>query len=76
MLPNQPSNTNFHQDGAPPHFSVAMRQLMDEILPNSWIERGGRTSWQARFLDLTSFYYFSWGYVKDKVYQPLLSQLS
>jgi len=27
----------FHQDGAPPHYSVNARQYLNEIFPNKWI---------------------------------------
>lgn len=55
MLPNLPLNTIFQPDGAPPHYRLAVRQVLDENLPGAWIGRRGRTPWPARSLDLTSF---------------------
>ena len=78
MLPDLPSNIIFQQDGAPPHYSRAVRELLDSELPNSWIGRGGPINWPARSPDLTPLDFFLWGYVKDEVYRtrcPNLTQL-
>lgn len=34
MLPSLLSDTILQQDGAPPHYSLEMHQLLDEKLPN------------------------------------------
>lgn len=78
MLPSLPPDAIFQQDGAPPHYSLEVRQLLDEKLPDSWIGRGGPTRWPPRSPDLTPLDFFLWGYVKDKVYVtpcPNLTQL-
>lgn len=53
MLPNLSQDTIFQQDGAPPHYSREVRDLLDEKLPDSWIGRGGPTNWPPRSPDLT-----------------------
>jgi hypothetical protein len=59
----------FQQDGAPPHYAVNVRNLLDETFPEQWIGRRGRIEWPARSPDLSPLDYFFWGYLKDKVYQ-------
>ncbi|KAL4126443.1 hypothetical protein QTP88_010665 [Uroleucon formosanum] len=58
-----------HQhDGAPPHFSRAIRQHLNETF-TSWIGRGGTIPWPPRSPDLTPLDFFVWGYLKERVYQ-------
>lgn len=59
----------FQQDGAPPHFSVDVRNYLNEIFPNRWIGRKGPILWPPRSPDLTSLDFFLWGYLKDKVFR-------
>lgn len=59
----------FQQDGAPPHFTRAVRQHLDQQYPDRWIGRGGPIEWPARSPDLTPLDYFLWGYIKEIVYQ-------
>uniref|UniRef100_V5GJV9 Transposable element Tc3 transposase n=1 Tax=Anoplophora glabripennis TaxID=217634 RepID=V5GJV9_ANOGL len=35
----------FMHDGAPPHFSLAAREYLNNIYPNRWIGRGGTQPW-------------------------------
>lgn len=54
MLPRLPSDTSFHPDRAPPHYSLEVCLFLNEKLPNLWIERGGPARWPPRSSDLTS----------------------
>lgn len=67
----------FQQDGAPPHWHLAVRTYLNEHLPNRWIGRAGPNDqvlfkWPPRSPDLTVCDFFLWGYVKDIVYRPPL----
>lgn len=57
------------QDGAPPHYSVRVREYLNNVFPDRWIGRGGPINWPARSPDLTKLDFYLWGYVKDQVYQ-------
>lgn len=63
----------FQQDGAPPHYSVIVRNYLNATFPNRWIGRGvvGQLSikWPARSPDLTPMDFFFWGHLKDRVYK-------
>ena len=54
-------------DGAPPHYALCSRQVMNEIFDEKWKGRGGPVAWPPRSPDLTSPYYFLWGFVKERV---------
>lgn len=56
-------------DGAPAHYSLMVRELLDERFQERWIGRGGPIAWPARSPDLTPLDFFLWGYVKHLVYQ-------
>lgn len=58
----------FQQDGAPPHFALTVRALLDLKFPNRWIGRRGTIDWPPRLIDLTPMDFFFWGTVKDKVF--------
>ena len=58
----------FQQDGAPPHFSLAARDLLNHHLPRRWIGRRGYTEWPPRSPDLTVCDFFLWGTLRDKVF--------
>ena len=66
---NYPETMIFQQDGAPPHYSLEVREYLNRKLPNQWMGRGGPISWPARSPDLTPCDYFLWSYIKDKVYR-------
>ena len=58
----------FQQDGAPPHWHLAVRTFVNEHLPNRWIGRAGQknqvfSKWPLRLPDLTVCDFFFWGYV-------------
>lgn len=59
----------FQQDGAPPHYSLLVRYILDTIFPNRWIGRKGPLKWAPRSPDLTPLDFFLWGYLKDKVFR-------
>ena len=63
----------FQQDGAPPHWHIAVRTFLNEHLPIRWIGRARQNDqvfckWPPRSADLTDCDSFLWGYVKDRVY--------
>jgi hypothetical protein len=59
----------FQQDGAPPHFSLAVREYLTNTFGNQWIGRRGHVEWPPRSPDLTPLDYFLWGHLKSVVYQ-------
>ena len=63
--------------GAPPHWSLRVRQFLNTTLPDRWIgwsERDDRIlmPWPPRSPDLTPCDFFLCGFVKGLVYVPLL----
>lgn len=73
VLPNLLGNINqrgliFQHDGAPPHFSILVRNHLNEVYPNRWIGRGGPRAWPPRSPDMTPLDYFLWGHLKTMVY--------
>lgn len=58
----------FQQDGAPPHYSLAARQILNEHLDGRWIGRRGPIEWPARSPDLTACDYWLWSYLRQKLY--------
>ncbi|KAJ8885643.1 hypothetical protein PR048_011841 [Dryococelus australis] len=41
------------QDGVPPHFSRAVTEFLNAEYPSRWLGRGGPTTWQPRYHDLS-----------------------
>ncbi|EZA50509.1 hypothetical protein X777_10702 [Ooceraea biroi] len=61
----------FMHDGAPPHFSLAVRQFLNRKFANRWIGRGTQRPnhlWPARSPDLNPVDFFLWGQLKSLVY--------
>jgi hypothetical protein len=58
----------FMQDGAPPHFSCFVTDVLNERFPDAWIGRGGPIPWPPRSPDLSTLDFFLWGYIKNIVY--------
>ena len=56
------------QDGAPPHFSCFVTDVLNERFPDAWIGRGGPIPWLSRSPDLSPLDFFLWGYIKNIVY--------
>ena len=48
----------FMQDGAPPHFSCFVTDVLNERLPDAWIGRGGPIPWPPRSPDLSPLDFF------------------
>jgi transposase len=69
-------NTWFQQDGAPPHFGLAVRNYLNNTFPNRWIGRRGPIEWPARSPDLTPLDYFLWGHLKNKVFVTIPADLN
>lgn len=66
------ANGWFQHDGAPPHFTLAVRAILDEQYPDRWIGRGGPRRWPARSPDLNPLDFFLWGHLKNLIYrQPI-----
>lgn len=63
------NNMWYMQDGAPPHFSLDVRQHLNQVFGNKWIGRGGPIPWPARSPDLNPLDFFVWGYLKSLVYR-------
>jgi hypothetical protein len=60
----------FMQDGAPPHWSLSVRNWLTATFPGRWMGRGSpNLPWPANSPDLTPCDFFLWGYVKSLVYQ-------
>jgi len=62
------SRVIFMQDGAPPHFSCFVTDVLNERLPDAWIGRGGPILWPPRSPDISPLDFFLWGYFKNIVY--------
>ena len=62
-------NQWFMHDGAPAHFSRAVREFLDETYGDKWIGRGGPLPWPARSPDFNPIDFCLWGWVKCIVYQ-------
>lgn len=63
----------FMQDGAPPHWAVAVRNWLDENFALRWMGRGSPSSpapfaWPPYSPDLTPCDFFLWGWIKSQVY--------
>ena len=54
-------------DGAPPHYALCSRHVINEIFAEKCIGRGGPVAWQPRSPYLTSPDYILWGFVKERV---------
>ena len=65
MLENVPLQVRqrlwFQHDGAPAHFSLDVREYLNNVFPNPWSGRGGPVQWPPRSPDLTPMDFFIWG---------------
>lgn len=61
-------NMWFMQDGAPPHFSLAVRDHLNETFPHRWTGRGSEFQWPPRSPDFNPLDFYVWGYMKSMVY--------
>ncbi|GBN41973.1 hypothetical protein AVEN_258019-1 [Araneus ventricosus] len=55
----------FLHDGAPAHFSIAVRNHLDATHPGRWIRRGGPVAWPPRSPDLNPLDFFFWGHLNN-----------
>ena len=53
MLLHVRINMWMQYDGAPPHYALCSRQVMNEIFDEKWIGRDGPVAWPSRSPDLT-----------------------
>ena len=75
-------NTNYYDyllqlDGAPPHFHMNVRVLLNHVLQQHWIGCAAKGDnhllpWPLCSSDLTPCDFFLWGFVKDGIYLPPL----
>lgn len=63
----------FQQDGCPAHWTLNVREHLNNSFPDSWIGRGGPIPWPARSPDLTPVDFFVWGRAKELVYTTEIS---
>ena len=69
----------FQQDRSPAHFHCEVRQYLSTLLPGRWIGRASGNDqplllWPTRSADITPCDFFLWGYVKYRIFVPLLSR--
>jgi hypothetical protein len=62
----------YNHDGAPAHFSRAVRDVFNNTHHNRWIGRGGPTAWPPRLPDLNPLDFYLCGYLKLLCTQLLL----
>lgn len=62
-----PDQVIFQHDGAPAHFTLVVRDYLDDTF-EAWIGRGGDIAWPARSPDLNPLDFFLWGHLKHEVY--------
>lgn len=77
LVESEPANFIWQQDGAPPHWSLFVRDWLNVEVPDRWIGRHGPDDrvllpWPPRSPDITPCDFFLWGFVKDRVYVPPL----
>lgn len=75
QLEDMQPNVIFQQDGAPPHWGLAVRDFLNQRFPGRWIGRDGPISWPPRSPDITPLDFFLWGYVKDIVFKTPVANL-
>lgn len=63
----------FQQDGCPAHWTLNVREHLNNCFPESWIGRDGPIPWPARSPDLTPVDFFVWGRAKELVYTTEIS---
>ena len=68
QLQQQPKSHDlyFQQDGAPPHYSRAVREYLDETFPEKWIGQRGPIDWPARSPDFIPNEFFLWGSTQEQ----------
>jgi hypothetical protein len=56
------------RDGAPVHFSRAVRDVLNNTYHDRWIGRGGPSAWPPRSPELNPPDFYLWGHLKTLVY--------
>jgi hypothetical protein len=56
------------QDGAPAHFSRAVRDVLSNTYHDRWTGRGGPTAWPPRSPDLNPLDFYLWGHLTTLMY--------
>ena len=73
MLENVPLQVRqrlwFQHDGTPAHFTLDVREYLNNVFPNRWIGRGGPVQWPPRSPDLTPVDFFILGGMKCLEYE-------
>jgi hypothetical protein len=68
-LQNSPLYDNikiiWQQDGAPPHYSLRVREFLNNSFPE-WIGRRGTADWPPKSCDLMPCDFSVWGIMKNK----------
>ena len=59
----------FQHDGAPPHYTLHVRDYLNESYTNRWLGRGGPIPWPPRSPNLTHLHFYIWGHMKTLVYE-------
>lgn len=59
----------FQQDGAPAHYALSVREILNHEFGANWIGRAGPVSWPPRSPDLTPLDFFLWGHLKQTIYR-------
>lgn len=57
----------FMHDGAPPHYTAAVRRHINNRYDN-WIGRGAPIPWPAKSPDFNPLDFFYWGHSKETIY--------
>jgi hypothetical protein len=58
----------FQQAAAPPHYSLSVREALNNRFPGGWIGRNGSVLWPPRSPDIKPMDFFFWSYLKNIVY--------
>ena len=72
---NTLQNMMFMHDGAPAHFSLLVRNYLNNHYGNRWVGRGGPVTWPPRSPDLNAMDFFAWGHLKSLVYATPVDNL-
>lgn len=58
----------FQQDGAPPHNTYVVGNLLTELFGQRWLATRGPILWPPRSPDITPLDFYFWGFLKNKIY--------
>jgi hypothetical protein len=62
-------STWYMHDGAPSHFSIQVRNHLNDAYPGRWIGCGSSVAWPTRSPDLNPLDFFFWGHLEILVYE-------